>query len=268
MLPHEDADFEALYAAARRQFPSVEVERAAFAAYVRERREGADEALSDHGAAQLYFACACVRGDREALRLFEQTCVPVLERAIAKARLSVDAAADVVQSLRTALLVGDGERRPKLAEFRGEGELAGWLRVTATRAALKVARKGKREVEADDVLLAERSTGDDPELAYLKEVYRDAFRVAFASALAGLDARTRTMLKQHWVDGLTIDRLGELYGVHRATAARWLQKGREDLLAATLKDFRARTRLSTRECDSVLRMVQSRLEVTFRRLLA
>jgi RNA polymerase sigma-70 factor (ECF subfamily) len=109
---------------------------------------------------------------------------------------------------------------------------------------------------------------DDPELSYMKELYRQAFRQAFGAALAALEARDKNLLRQHVVDGLTVDELGPLYGVHRATAARWVQRAKEKLLHETRKQFMARARISSRECESVLRLVRSRIDVTLGRLLA
>jgi RNA polymerase sigma-70 factor (ECF subfamily) len=83
-----------------------------------------------------------------------------------------------------------------------------------------------------------------------------------------MEARDRVMLRQHFVDGLTIDELGPLYGVHRATAARWIASAKEDLMTRTRREFMARARLSPKEMASVMRMVQSRLEVTLARLMA
>jgi RNA polymerase sigma-70 factor (ECF subfamily) len=196
--------------------------------------------------------------------------MPDVTRAIAKLRLPPADVADVVQSLREQLLVGKEGRRPGIAEYTGRGELAGWLRVAAVRAGLKKLRGRKPQVDVDDALLASRALpaqGDDPELSYMKEVYRRAFREAFAAALGGLEAREKNLLKQHFVDGLGIDELGQLYGTHRATAARWVQRARERLLEETKREFASRAGVSARECASVLRMVRSRIDVTLSKLL-
>ena len=82
------------------------------------------------------------------------------------------------------------ERPRGSPSIAGKGELRSWLRVTATREGLKRLR-GRRPVDGDEVLVA-RSTGDDPELSYMKEVYRAAFREAFAAAISALEPRERT----------------------------------------------------------------------------
>jgi RNA polymerase sigma-70 factor (ECF subfamily) len=69
------------------------------------------------------------------------------------------------------------------------------------------------------------------------------------------------------VDGLSIDALGEIYGVHRATAARWIAKIREDLLARTREAFSARAKVGRAEFESLLRLARSQLDVSLRRVL-
>ncbi len=255
--------WSASVAAARAAWPGVHVPEEAFEAYAGARL-GAPPASTDVAAA-LYLACGCVRGDPAAVRAFDQRYMPDVERAVARTRLPAADVAEVAQSLRAQLLAGPA---PALAEYAGRGDLAGWLRVVAVRAALKRLRGRRPEVDADDALLAMRSVGDDPELAYMKELYRRAFRESFAAALETLDAREKVLLRQHFVDGLGVDALAPLYKVHRATAARWVQRARERLLDETRRQFMQRARVSPRECESVLRLVRSRIDVTLGRLLA
>ena len=265
-MPEHAAALDAVLAAASRAWPHVRVSPEELRAYVTARL-GAD-VPSPEIAAALCLACACVRGDPPALRAFDERYAGEITRAVAKLRLPDAEVADVVQSLRQLLLVGTREAPPRLAEYAGRGDLSGWLRVTATRAALKRLRGRKPELDADDALLAARAPGDDPELSYMKHLYRQAFRDAFGAALGTMDPREKVMLRQHFVDGLTIDELGPLYGVHRATAARWITAAKATLMERTRREFMSRARLSPREMASVMRLVQSRLEVTLARLLS
>jgi len=260
-----NAELRALFAKARDANADIVVSEDDFVAHVRAR---ATPPVTAETAAQLYFALACVRGDPAALRGFEARCAPVLLRMARRAKLGDADANDLVQRLRMHLLVGTEGSPPKLAEYSGRGDLAAWLRVVALRAAVRAARGAAAgEGEDEDAILAALSSGDDPELSYLKAVYRSAFREAFAAAIASLDAPLRTLLRQHLVDGLTIDELAPIYGVHRATAARRLQEARETLLARVRREFAQRARVSDREMNSVLRLVESRFNVTLKRLL-
>jgi RNA polymerase sigma-70 factor (ECF subfamily) len=140
--------------------------------------------------------------------------------------------------------------------------------VTAVRAALKLLRAEKRHTPAgDEALLHDLAGDDDPELSHMKRVYRPAFREAFQEALESLPAREQNLLRQHVVDRLSIDELGALHQVHRATAARWVDGAREALVKGVRDRFMKRVRVSRAECDSILRLVQSQLDATIRRRL-
>jgi RNA polymerase sigma-70 factor (ECF subfamily) len=59
-----------------------------------------------------------------------------------------------------------------------------------------------------------------------------------------------------------------MYGVHRAIAARWLAAAREQIAGATRNHLAARAGIVSEEIDSIIRLVHSRLDVSFERLLA
>ena len=50
-----------------------------------------------------------------------------------------------------------------------------------------------------------------------------------AHALERLSPRERNVLRMHYGHALSIDAIGRVYGVHRATVARWLSTARESL---------------------------------------
>jgi RNA polymerase sigma-70 factor, ECF subfamily len=221
----------------------------------------------------LYLAYACATGSKPALAIVEERYLPDVDGALRKMGLSQDRIDETKQGLRKLLFVGDETSPPRIGEYRGSGELRAWMRVTAMRAALKLIRKDAREgvssSSADDAaILAARAQEDDPELAYMKAAYRVAFKSAFQEALDSLQPRERTLLKQQLVDGLGIDELGTLYEVHRATAARWLQAAREKLLVRTRRTFMLRARISSDECESIMRLVRSQLDVSLQRRLS
>src|SRR5438552_1509727 len=89
------------------------------------------------------------------------------------------------------------------------------------------------------------------------------------AALAGLHGgkRHRTLLRLNLVDGLNIDKIGALYGVHRATVASWIAGARDEILTATRKALQERLKLSRAEFESLMGLVVSNLEVSLSRLL-
>ncbi len=70
------------------------------------------------------------------------------------------------------------------------------------------------------------------------------------------------MLNLHFVDGLSIDEVGTVYHVHRATAARWISAARAALLKEIRLRLAAALRASESELDSVMRGVRSQLDVS------
>jgi len=266
---HPDLE-EAIAAAivrAGEAWADVPVDGERFAAFLGGRVAAAD--LDGARAPDLWAACAGGSGDGRVLARVEQRYFPDVDAALGRMGLSADRIGEVKQGLRGLLFVGDpaAGTAPRILEYRGSGDLRAWLRVTAMRAALKLLRKENRETPTDDALLEARAHEDDPELAYMKAAYRASFKVAFQEALESLHARERTLLKQQIVDGLGIDELGALYQVHRATAARWVQSAREKLLTRTRRAFMLNARISSDECESIMRMVRSQLDISLHRRL-
>lgn len=237
-----------------------------FAAFLGERVSPED--LAQARAADLWIACATAQANPDAFAVIEAHFLPDVHAALEKMGLHRDRIAEVKQGLRRLLFVSEQQSPSRIREYRGAGDLRAWMRVTAMRAALKLIRKDARETSSDDALLEVRAPEDDPELAYMKATYRAAFRTSFQEALESLEGRERTLLKQQIVDGLGIDELGALYGVHRATAARWIAGARDKLIQRTRRIFMLRAHISNDECESIMRMVRSQLDVSLHRRLA
>jgi RNA polymerase sigma-70 factor (ECF subfamily) len=211
----------------------------------------------------VYFACGCAAGDPAALAGFEDRCGAALAAAIASAGVPAADRADVAQIVRQRLLVAPQGGPPRIASYSGRGSLHGWVRVVATREALRMLSREGREIPAGDSDLdAAIDREDNAELSYLKRLYREEFKSAFHAAVEALDARSRLLLRQHAVDGLSIDRLAALHSVHRATAARWVQAAREEVLTGTQRELARRLRLTKAELVSVIRLIQTQLDVS------
>jgi RNA polymerase sigma-70 factor (ECF subfamily) len=148
--------------------------------------------------------------------------------------------------------------------------LRAWVGIAAARTALMMRRSQKRarEIAEDDWTgsLAMIST-NNPELELLKRQYAAAFSVALRDAVGELDPRLRTALKMSYVDGLTIDEIGTIYVVHRATAARWIQKACEEVFERTRTLLAERLALTPSELDRMNAMVRSQIDVSLSQLL-
>jgi RNA polymerase sigma-70 factor, ECF subfamily len=253
---------EAIQAAAR-AWPELSLPEDDFAAYLATRADEPGEA----GLAELYLACACSQGDAAALALFDARFLDVVPVALAHMHLAPDVVDEVRQRVRSKLLVAEPGERTKLDDYAGRGQLRGLIQVVAVRTAISLVREGKRHGGSGADLGDLPSPSEDPELRFLKEQYRDAFKRAFEQALGGLASRDRNFLRLHHFGGLTVEQVGGIYGVHRATATRWLSKIREQLLAATRRHLGETLAAPAAELDGIMELIQSRLDVSVQRLL-
>ncbi len=257
-------------AAARAAWPGLVVTDEQFVEHLARRLpgDGGLEALRLLRAADLYVARAAADGDRRAIDGFEASYFGEVDVAAARFRADPDAAVEVKQILRRILFVGEPGRPPAIADFAGRGDLRGWVRVTAVRELQRLLAKGNRDVRiTDEAFLEILSPMQDPELGYLRERYQRELAEAVASAIAAASSRERAILRYHVLDGLNIEEIGKIYGVHRATVARWIAAARDSILERTRKELYDRFGIAPGEVDSIIRMVQSRIDVSMERVL-
>jgi RNA polymerase sigma-70 factor (ECF subfamily) len=269
--PELDRVVAALVSRAEARLPHHPVDPSAFVARIAEALAVGDEpvdlaAVAAVAAEDLSLACALERGDPDAAALAEAELVPVIRRAAAKVDATAAFVDEVVQAVRTRLVVGDPDGRPLIASYRGTGPLAGWVRVVATRAALDAKRKGARHVDDADAL-DRIPAPDDPELALIWQTCADEYKQALTAAFAALSRRDRALLKQRYLDGLDIKSLGRLYKVDPSTAFRWVQQIEARLGAAAREALMAKLRLTESQVKSMERMVASQLQLSLPRLL-
>jgi len=250
--------------AARTSWPDFGVEPFQFVRYLAERAPSGELPPLRH-AADLWLACACVQGVPLAIACFLQEYEPLVARVARRQKAELDVAADLRQVLAERLLVSDpaAGRRAKIADYKGLGALRGWV-ATAAATTLSTQRRaiGRRreqpESAADEVL----GLHLDPELQYLKQRYARQVHDAIIAAVDALGTREKALLRLHLKERLSIDALGAMYGVNRATAARWLVAARRTLKARTIERLRAALELNSHECESLLGLVNSQLEVS------
>jgi RNA polymerase sigma-70 factor (ECF subfamily) len=224
-----------------------------------------DASLDDLHDADLFLATALAAGDPAALRVFEDTLVPQIAIALRRLRLPGGAADEVTQALRVELLADAG----KIGDYAGTGELAAWLRITATRKAFKLLRSAGREASLEDLLVEHwPAIAPGPDVGLARARYTAELKRAIHDAFAVLELRQRNLLRQHILDELTIDDLARLYRVHRATCARWLADARADLGRGTRRRLVDALGVGAGELDSLLRFLDSDIELSISRVLA
>jgi RNA polymerase sigma-70 factor (ECF subfamily) len=180
-----------------------------------------------------------------------------------------DAAADdILQRLRERLFVAAPGEPARIRALAGGGDLGALVRIAAVRLALNAHRDDHRDGGDPEPLLAQLAFGSDPEGELVVERTRAEVERAFTEALAALAPRDRTLLRLHLVHDLSIDEIGATFRVHRSTAARWLARIRSELEDGTLKRLQDRLQAGDTEVASLIRLVRSRLDVSFSRILA
>jgi RNA polymerase sigma-70 factor (ECF subfamily) len=246
------------HARGRARWPDLALNREAFRHYV-ERVQADDDRLGAHGE-DLYLVAAVLDGVRGALPHFDtylSTACLVAAR-IDAGREFLD---DVKQELGVKLLTGGD---PKLKTYAGAGPLADWLRVAALRAAINLKRSDRLLPTEEPPVNAML---DGFESAPFKTWYRADFQRALEKGFERLSPRDRILLRLHFVDGLNIDRIGVMYGVHRATVARWLVTIRERLFEDAKTELGIQHGLDTQDVKSLYRLLEREVHVTISRIL-
>jgi RNA polymerase sigma-70 factor (ECF subfamily) len=244
---------------ARERWPRIALDADAFAKHLASLDRAAPAFAAD-----AYLAAACAADDPAALRVLDDEIVARVPSMVRRVDATPAFGDEMAQAVRVRLLVKEADSAPRIARFNGDVPLAAWVRVVALRLALNAKRGGGTAPPPDDHVFG---PAEDPELDYLRARYKEPFTRAFGEALAALSDEDRTILRLQYVDGLNIEGIGRIYGVHRATVARWLARIRSEVLEA------ARTRLATElgadadEAESVIGVLGGELEMTLSRVL-
>jgi RNA polymerase sigma-70 factor (ECF subfamily) len=171
---------------------------------------------------------------------------------------------DLQQDLRMQILADPARG---IGSYRGEGPLGAWVHVCAVRAALAIKRASDNRVDTVKALDDLVARDANPELLVAKTQHRDAFRAALAECFAALSAREKTLLKMHFIDEMSIDEMGVLLRVHRATVARWLVAIRHRVLEQVCAKVMLRIEASASEMRSLIRLVRSDVSLSLDRVL-
>lgn len=227
--------------------------------------------LSSLRAGALYLVCALGHGHPVALAAFETEYMPEVRRTLLRLDTPEPVIADIIQALYSHLLERQNAPQGAMAARRGyagRGELKGWLCACAVHHAGRLNRRERRDVDLEQVpATVLPGQGKSPELALLTSEMKELFEAAFRDAVRALTSRERNLLRYQFLDGLSIDQIGALYHVHRATAARWIIQARERLASQTRKRFLAAAPMHTQSFSDVMALVHSQLSLNLVNLL-
>jgi RNA polymerase sigma-70 factor (ECF subfamily) len=251
----------------RRAWPAVDLAPRVFVRHLAERSEGPPGASVR--AADLWLACGCAHGVPAAIEVFTRHYLARVPEFLSRAAGAAEVAEETRLVLEQRLLVGDGDRRGRIADYRGRGSLEGWLRAAATRTARNLERSERRHRRATGKATAEaRLLTVDPEEEYVKNRYRPQVEEAVRGALLALPVRDRGLLRLHYVERVGIGRLATMHGVHRATVGRWMLEAQRALVADTRRILRETMGLTDSECDSLVPLLGSRLDLALSAVLS
>ncbi|MEM6991329.1 MAG: RNA polymerase subunit sigma-70 [Myxococcota bacterium] len=250
-------------------WPDLDLDPDSVRSFFAAKLEAADGAGPDGlRASDLYLVHGCLVASPEALRAFDRGYLADLPAVLSRLNLSREEADEVRQRLRQRLLLPHDDRAPKLAAYAGRGELRNFVRTAAVRLAHNFVDGRRRETAAEpEALERALGAGSDLQLDFLRNEYGAHFKDSFEVAVTKLSARDRNLLRFHYIDGLTSDALGAAYGVHRATAARWVAAARERLAAQTRTVMMARLQVGRADLQSIMRLIHSQLDASVRRCL-
>ena len=211
---------------------------------------------------ELYLAWWCGSGDEAAIAAFEVAYAEDL-RALA-GRFREVPADELRQQLRIKLFVGGD---PAIRDYGGTGSLKSWLRVTAVRYFIDLTRSARSQRFEQEIDEGELLGVADPQGSQIRAELGAAVKAAFAMAVARLAPRQRVFLRHAYVDRHTLDQIASHYSIHRTTVARTLATAREQLIAETRANVAAAVGVDNEELASVIRMLDSRIDLSLSRVL-
>jgi len=263
-----EAAIREAHAAAQQVWPGCALALERFHGELVRRLGGAiePEVLRAICTADVYLAIAALDGDPVAIAHLEREPLAEIAHAARKLRATDDQAAEVGAQLRRTLFTAEPGRRAGLAEFKGQGNLRGYVRVIASRELIVEINRGRKE-EPIEPLLDKLDIAHAPELHLLKSRYGVAIEASLRAAIEALDERSRALLRYAMVLGWTVDRIGKLYDVHGSTASRWLAAAREALADRVREQVAQRLAITVDEVDSIVQLVQSQIDVSLARIL-
>lgn len=253
----------------RAAFPNLTLDDDAFVRHLARALPSPDAAsLATLAADDMYLAAACLAKVPGAVDTFAQRHGPTIRAVVTRLLRHADAR-DVEQRLLDKLVVGTAEVGPRLATYVGRAPLDRWVGVAARREAITWLRENRAVAQAHADAAAEPATGVDthPELAFLRERYREEFESALKEALTRVTERERIVLRMHLVNGLSVEKVGKMLGVSQSTVSRWLAAARATLLDDIKANLGNRLGVTSAQLASLARLVASQLDMGLSQVL-
>lgn len=242
---------DSLFDEGSRRHPRVKLERAVFTRHVAPLL-----GETPLHAADLFLACAAVEGDTSAVTTLEHEVVAQIPAFVRKHRLEPYELDELTQRARELLLV-----KGKLREYEGRGALGAWLRVLVLRLVSRDARRA-REVETLDADTQLAVVAHSPEHQLARARWQATFDTALREAFASLTQQQRALFRFQFGEGMTLEQIATVLGLHRATAARHIAAAREVLWSKLLALLSTRLQLPDGEVEALMTEWRSELDLS------
>jgi RNA polymerase sigma-70 factor (ECF subfamily) len=258
-------------ATAQRNSPRVKLSPDVFAGALARKLEFEPDPLAELArlsVADLYLAIAVAVDAPGAVLAFEQQILSRVPIFLARTGAGAALIDEATQQLRIKLLVGSGAVPARINQYSGHGALESWVCAVAVRVMRNLQRaEARRKHAADSDALDVLVASDDPELELLLSRHQAEFSNALRATVQDLEPRQRTLLRLHFFERLATTEIGWLYRVNPAVSFRWLAEAREAVVSGVKRRLHG-LGMTVSELDSLLDLMQSRLDVSFERLLA
>ena len=258
-------------AEAEERWPGLAVDRRRFVAHWAAQLARAGDlgtAVEQIHLPDLYLAFACAEGDAAALRAFG-----TMLGSVAGAVRSVDGSPafldEILQRLRTRVLVPEEGRPPRILDYAGRGSLENWLRAGALRLALNARRDAQRGPEQmpEASLWEPMAPAVERTFELLRGEYAADFGRALREAFGSLEPQERNVLRLHFMEGLSLNQIAAMYQVNKSTISRRMSRARETLLERTRATLERTLALPPSELDSLLQQLGPRLDLSLTSVL-
>ncbi len=217
-----------------------------------------EEFVREIRADDLCLIVACENGDETAwedlVANFDSTVKSAARKMSSNNEDAEDLASSIWAELYGLRIDAEGKKKSKLAYYSGRGSLAGWLRAVVSQLAIDQFRKQAKFVQVEDdrefEVLANESSGNDnnhfashgknPEELFSQGQATSDVSEALSTAIGGLEAEDRLILKMYYFDDLKLKDIAATFGYHEATASRKLTRVQSDIRKGVEKNLRER----------------------------
>lgn len=257
-----EGDIARAFVAGKQAWPSLDLPIEEFGKFIQERPVA--PAAPEPIVQDLFLACACSTGVRNALTCFRQEFLPVTIATVRSFDPSPQFAEEIYQLLSETLFVKRPSGVTKIEQYTGQGRLAGFVRTAVRRIALRQSANAPK-FEGEEALLDQFSRFDELETLIYKLQCERVFSEALRVALRRLPRRDRLILRMNLVEKVSTTRLATMYKVSQPTISRWIQRSSRTIFD-TVKDLVCdELEVDTRELQSLLSLVRSQIDITISR---